>query len=694
MSADEPADEPEPALAPADQRANEPTDRRAIEPVNEPPPRASSVERAPTKLLRAWPVIALALVVAIFALRACVHTDPIDNLTRVANDAADPKGTVAYQGSVFIARGGPVIIGFQSDAPARLTFAGKEIRGKGVVKERIVVLHGPAALRFAAPPGARLVWSPVGRRGDPEYLPAASLSPAPPESATFDAPGTTRSDGLFMLMLVAVAVASACMLCRDRLARVPRRTWIAMGTVLVGALLVRWIGLDDAGQTWDEDVNWAAGKNYVSNLLALDFRATSWQWNFEHPPVMKLLAGIGGHLQDGFTAARAFSSLWVALGCALLVPIGARLYSLRAGAIAGGIAAVLPPLVAHARVIGHESPTVLWWTLGILLALTVHDGPVHRKQLVARLAGVGVVVGIAVASRFVNGLLGPLCALIVVVQAPKEGRRATLGWGALVMPLAAVAPVYVLWPRLWAHPIAALQASLAKLDTLHSPEPFLGALTNQPGPHYFLVYLAATLPVGVALAVIAFAVRAAIERNRAALLVGACFLFPLVIMASPVRQDGLRYVMPCVVALALAGGVGADFIATRLSRWVLAPLALYLLVVVIRTHPYHLDYFNELTGGAAAVTRAKSFETAWWGEGLPPALAYVNEHAAPRAKVQRCIEPSHLAWFREDLWDPPTKPDWVVVYAPHKQPCSIPKDLHVVFEEVHHGLVYARVYGR
>jgi 4-amino-4-deoxy-L-arabinose transferase-like glycosyltransferase len=73
---------------------------------------------------------------------------------------------------------------------------------------------------------------------------------------------------------------------------------------------------------------------------------------------MKLLDGIGA--QHGYGPARGLSALWSAIDCALLVPFGARLYRLRAGVLAGAIAALLPPLVAHGQIVGHESPTLLW----------------------------------------------------------------------------------------------------------------------------------------------------------------------------------------------------------------------------------------------------------------------------------------------------------------------------------------------
>ncbi|MEJ7597176.1 MAG: hypothetical protein WKG01_04635 [Kofleriaceae bacterium] len=406
------------------------------------------------------------------------------------------------------------------------------------------------------------------------------------------------------------------------------------------------------------------------------------------------------------------SALWVALGCALVVPIASRLYSLRVGLLAGVIAALLPPLVAHGQIVGHEAPTVLWWSLGSVLALGVHDAlpedpRAARRTLILRLVAVGAVVGVAVASRFVNGLLGPLCAIIVVIQAPARLRTATLAWGAGVMPLTAIATVYALWPRLWLHPLESLGRSFDKLDTLHAMEPFLGTVTNTPGPHYFVVYLFATLPAGVLALVIAWLVRSLRERDRSALLVAAWFVLPLVVSASPVRQDGVRYVMPCLLAFATMAAAGADLIASQLSR-VLGPrarhgfpalagaLALYLGITLVRTAPYYLDYFGEHVGGVNTVARARWFETAWWGEGLDRAVDYVNTHAAPGDRVHRdCVLPNHLAWFREDLWAnlvPDTRQaTWIVTYS---RPCRVPDDARPVYRVTVDGIDFATVYRR
>ena len=299
-----------------------------------------------------------------------------------------------------------------------------------------------------------------------------------------------------------------------------------------------------------------------------------------------------------------------------------------------------------------------------------------------------------------------LCLAIVVIRAPAPRALRTAIEGALIMPVIAALTLYAVWPRLWAHPLAALAASVAKLARPHTPEPFLGVFTNHPGPHYFVVYLAATLPVLVLAGVAVYLVRALAERDRAGLVVAAWFVVPLAVAASPVRQDGVRYVMPCLLALAVASAAGWSWLATlaerRLPRvfpLIAGALVVYLAVTLARVHPYYLDYFGEQVGGAGTVARRSWFETAWWGEGVDRAVAYVNEHAAPNARVYRnCIEPVHLAWFREDLWTPmtndPAHADWLVTYAPQSHPCPMPHDARRVFRVTVQGATLAEVWQR
>ena len=65
---------------------------------------------------------------------------------------------------------------------------------------------------------------------------------------------------------------------------------------------------------------------------------------------------------------------------------------------------------------------------------------------------------------------------------------------------------------------------------------------------------------------------------------------------------------------------------------------------------------------------------------------------------RECIEPAHLAWFREDLWTPmtrdPREATWLVAYAPQTRACPVPPDATKVFEVASDGGVLATVYQR
>jgi hypothetical protein len=199
------------------------------------------------------------------------------------------------------------------------------------------------------------------------------------------------------------------------------------------------------------------------------------------------------------------------------------------------------------------------------------------------------------------------------------------------------------------------------------------------------------------------------ERASAALLLW--LVAPLLVLVSPVRQDGVRYIMPSLLALAMAAAAGLELAVTvacrgrwaRLHRRVFGgaavALAGYLAVVCARIHPYYLDYYGEQVGGPSRVASDRLFEIAWWGEGLADALAYLNREAEPGARVhKRCVLPSHLAWLRGDLWAhevaDPRRADWILVYQPHAGRCPVPDDAELAYEVTAMDAPLARVYRR
>ncbi len=611
-------------------------------------------------------------------------------------------GVAHYSGSWHFPRGGPFVLGYEATQDTALFINDKRIlAGRGEQKVRLVYQPGAYRVRVETNGEFRLLWHPPGRRGPLEYVPASSLSPKS-EAPTFSAPGTSRLDGFACLAIVLGILLCGGYLARGSLRSVERSTWIAVASVIGLALASRIIGIGDQGQTWDEDVNWSAGRNYITNLLSLDFRDASWRWNYQHPPVMKYLAGIGAQFSDGYGPSRVLSAIVVAIACGLLVPIGERLFRLRVGVLAGVIAGLTPHLIAHSQVVGHEAPTVFFWALAVWLALRVHDASPDPWALHKRFAVLGVVLGLAIFSRYINGLLAPLIGAIAFIQAPAEARKRTVALGIAIIPIAALLTCFVVWPRLWSEPIVHMQESWAKLKQPHGAEPYLGTLTEHPSRSYFFVYFWATAPLGLLVFAKLWIARALLWRERASLIVAAWILVPMVVSFSPVRQDGVRYIMPCLLALCVAGAAGLDFVARpKLHRHTFVAvgsvLAVYLAVVCLRIRPFYLNYYGEHVGGPQAVAEAKKFEIAWWGEGMNEALDYLNRHAEENARVyKRCFEPGHLAWMRGDLWNSearrPRDAQWFLVYQPTVRPCPIPANATLVFEASAMGAPLARVY--
>lgn len=676
--------------------------------------------------------VALAVVAGCLVTRNLLADEPTDRLTLLETRA---DGVRVYHGSWHFPRGGPYMVGFESPRDgARLYIDGVAIvpRGRPVVREpwrgavleeaprseRAPYMPGVVGVRFEAPPGARLLWIPPGRRSDPEYVPPSSLSPEPPATASFGSGAGARvGDGLFAVAIALTLATLLAFLLRRRLQAIDRRVALAAGAVLVAALAIRLVDLGGAGETWDENTNWSAGRNYITNLLSLDFSQASWRWNFEHPPVMKYVAGLGAQFADGYGPARALSALMGAIACALLVPIGRRLFSLEVGVLAGVIAALTPHLIGHGKIVGHEAPTVLWWTLALLLCLGAYDDldPDERRdsrRLAWRFAVIGAVLGLAVFSRFANLLLAPFIGGVLLACAPAGLRGRVIGFGLLILPLVAIAVGFVLWPRLWVDPVGHLAESWDKLSRPHAAEPFLGQITNTPPRYYFVVYLVATAPLGVLLGAAAWLGRAALRRERASLVVALFIAAPLLIFLSPVRQDGVRYIMPALAGLSLAAAAGVDFVVglarerqrLRLRNSLVGVLVAYLAVTCWRIHPYYIDYYGEQVGGTERAARTQSFEVAWWGEGLDRAIDYVNQHADEGARVWKgCISPfDHLGWLRGDLWANlaanAATADWIVVYQPsmRRGACPAPSStsFSLVFQQRAQHSPVATVYRR
>ena len=428
--------------------------------------------------------VALTATIALFALRYALHTPALQKLAQPSPGS--------YSGSWYFPRGGPYLLGFSSPSDAVLSVDGKIVaRGTGEQSGRVVFAPGVYDVTFLTrAESARLLWHPPGRRGALEYVPASSLSAEPAARAHFGAgAGASHLDAAVLTLILLVWMFAAFYIGRPQ---VDRRWLIALASVFIGALLVRLWVVAAFGQTWDEDEYWSAGRNYLENILDLDFSAYAWRFNYEHPPLTKYIAGLGALWTDGYGGARLLFALIGAGTCALATDLGRRLFDTRAGMVAGVILALFPRLIAHDVVVGHETPSVFFWTLAVWFSVRAgQDLDLWLRNLVyASLA-----LGLAASTRFANLLVGPVLAVTLLTLWPVHTwwRRGLVA--GLVGPLVAALVLFALWPRMWVAPLAHLQSAWQVLKEQNMPEYYLGQLVSHPPWHYFPVYLLATTPV-------------------------------------------------------------------------------------------------------------------------------------------------------------------------------------------------------
>ena len=586
-----------------------------------------------------------------------------------------------WTGTIYLPRRGRYGFTTESDDGSWLEIDGQLVVDNGGVhalKRRTgvrILEQGPHKIRiryFQAGQGGsiRVFWSPAGRRGGLEYIPPTLLFPEPPDRvAAHRAHAVPPLD-----FRVTVAFGVCLLLAVLGLLRAPVLRWLTslrqepnarLDLVLfmllfAGALVVRLWDKSAAGQTWDEDVYWASGRNFLQNLLSGDFRAESWIWNSEHPALAKWLYGPAALHSDSFEPARLVSLMLGAATCALLYLVGRDLISRRVGFLGAALSVVMPHILGHHKIIGLETPTALFYTLVVwLFYRAVRRGGNSPLYLVT-----GICVGLAAATRVSNlSVLAVPVALYLLVNHREilTRRRFPVPLYLGLLPVAAVITFVGLWPYLWENPMRHMGLMLSHWEPDKFLEWFLGK-KQLPFWYYFPLYFSVTMPVGALGALALFAGRFVHKRDMAHLYLLLWFLAPFVVMLSPLARDGVRYLYPALFVACLLMAAGLDWIATlvagasrrpALAKPVLAvlgtALGLYVFYCGSTVHPYYLDYYNELTGGPAKVARGHVFEIGWWGEGLKEANDFISRRAPRGARVMIHAHPAHVVRLRPDL---------------------------------------------
>jgi 4-amino-4-deoxy-L-arabinose transferase-like glycosyltransferase len=363
----------------------------------------------------------------------------------------------------------------------------------------------------------------------------------------------------------------------------------------------------------------------------------------------------------------------------LLFEAGYRMFGAGAAWIAAALAVFEPNLLAHSTLVTTDFAFACFY-LAAIYALWRMTG----KPTLRRLAGCGVMTGLALASKHSAIILVPTLALLaaweIACRAKSVGpngsaRRGLLAreiriWAARLTVIYGLA-VLVLWGfygfrfparpdglPLWQTPasyIALLPGHLAPwlLTTATRfkllPESYLFGLTDviwittstrmsfllgHLYPHGLWYFYPTAFVIKSTLGFLALLTLAVIavkswsgesHRQAAYLLVP-----PVLFMAAAMNAGtnmGIRHVLPVYPFLILAAAAGAWTLAQRRPAWALVVVALLTIHAAssLHTMPNYLAYSNELFGGTSQTYKNLSDSNVDWGQGLREARQYLEQ---------------------------------------------------------------------
>lgn len=414
--------------------------------------------------------------------------------------------------------------------------------------------------------------------------------------------------------------------------------------------------------------------------------------NIEHPPVAKMLAGLAlgalplpappaavpmgtrftdfGHAflfenrvsPDDIAAAARAPFLGV-LALLLVIVFGAATarYGMAAGLFALALVALDPNFVAHAGVVHTDVAAA-----AAFLATVLAWESARRRPTAARVLAAGVVLGLALATKFSAILLLPILLVQSLVASRREsspGRAAlsavlrlgAAGAVALLVVLAIYAPLTSRmdpeYQRLVIHEMVAgrgaprLSAAIESLAGFSRPlahyfgglasvlrqsavgggvNYLFGRISVHGFPSYFFIAFAlkSTLALlGVTVVAIVSYLRRPSELREESRL----FLLPVAVLflasIGSAYNIGIRHMLPVYPFLALAGAACFARASSRPAPSFRPPAAAVVLLLLpllcgyelLRIHPHELSYFNLLAGGPERGRRILSDSNVDWG---------------------------------------------------------------------------------
>ncbi len=408
------------------------------------------------------------------------------------------------------------------------------------------------------------------------------------------------------------------------------------------------------GRTWDE--NFYVEQGFVMSELAkkADFTNFYWVKDPDEPVFAKYLYGLAGHFDfvryatDGkplfhydLFYPRLVSIILGSLSVIFVVLLGWKYFSPFVGIVGGLTFSLIPSFVGLTQRATIESVLVFLFTACVYTFIEFLEKPSGKKAYF-----IGTFFGFSLITKFSDLLLIPVCLVIYIIWTFYNKRRNRFIKKTVFWFLIGFLQCILIWPMPWLHLdyIIKLEYSF-RIAQHQSPwEIFFGFPIHVPWWYYFIQFIIRTPLLLFLLALVG--VQSMDKKGKwQNYIVLAWFLVPFLQSLYIFKQHGVRYILEVYAPFSLLVAIGIVVIVKkfydRTIGYIIAGtmVVVYMLIILVRIHPYYLDYYNILVGGAKGVYEKNLFELGWWGQGGKEAGQYLVNHAKKGAKIGLLYNP-------------------------------------------------------
>ncbi len=373
---------------------------------------------------------------------------------------------------------------------------------------------------------------------------------------------------------------------------------LVTAALLILALIPRLIVARQLDVVTDEVVYIFAGKTDFHLLIHGLIGNNGWDYNYEHPPLVKLLIGLFiyfnsrcGLLLNELLAARIPSCIFGSLFIAALYWLGRAPFG-RIIALTAALCLAFSPWLVYFSALAYLDMTM---TTLITIAYLLLWPAIRRPQLYFLIA---VLVALAVDSKYTAALaipgmlVFPLYYVLAIRPHLPPEQQSPIPWRWWLLACALCPLIFLASdPAIWPHPISLLLRSFL-YEWNHASDghlTFLAGTASLHAPQWAILYIAlAKVSILVTLPAIFFALFAAFQLARFHLSASSLhyqnatrysflliWLLTTVVMFS--RLDivvGTHYFLPLAPSLALAGATGLSiFLNITTKRIATIPFA-------------------------------------------------------------------------------------------------------------------------